>query len=77
MYSYILQVNFTDHTKIIMCPLMSAITYIDESKRFTTYWFSSIEKNGCSSPLYDKMRYACDKIAILIEQEREKSDNVA
>lgn len=55
---------------------MSAITYIDESKRFITYWFSSIEKNGCNSALYDKMRYAYDKIAILIEQEREKCDDM-
>ncbi|KAJ7381194.1 Serine/threonine-protein kinase plk1 [Desmophyllum pertusum] len=30
-----LQINFfKDHTKVIVCPLMGAVTYIDESKRF-------------------------------------------
>ncbi|KAK7583839.1 hypothetical protein V9T40_004802 [Parthenolecanium corni] len=43
-----LQMNFQDHTKIIMCPLMSAVTYIDEGKNFRTYRFSTIVQNGCS-----------------------------
>lgn len=61
------QINFTDHTKIIMCPLMAAITLIDETS-FRTFRFASIEKNGCSMVLFDKIRYACDKIAVLQEQ---------
>ncbi|XP_019876438.1 serine/threonine-protein kinase polo [Aethina tumida] len=63
------QMNFGDHTKIIMCPLMSAITYIDEDKSFRTFKFSSIEKNGCSMGLYEKMRYAYDKISVLIDSD--------
>lgn len=58
--------NFGDHTKIIMCPLMAAITYIDEDRSFRTFRFSSIEKNGCSHGLYEKMRYAFDKMTVLL-----------
>lgn len=48
---------------------MAAISYIDEGKSFRTFRFSTIEKNGCSIALYEKMRYAYDKISVLIEQE--------
>lgn len=61
--------NFGDHTKIMMCPLMAAISYIDEDKSFRTFRFSSIQKNGCSMGLYEKMRYAYDKLSVLMEQD--------
>ncbi|KAK5645786.1 hypothetical protein RI129_004250 [Pyrocoelia pectoralis] len=61
------QINFTDHTKIIMCPLMAAITLIDDTS-FRTFRFASIEKNGCSIALFDKIKYACEKITVLQEQ---------
>ncbi|CAH1175976.1 unnamed protein product [Phaedon cochleariae] len=61
------QMNFGDHTKIIMCPLMAAITYIDEDRSFRTFKFDNIENHGCSVGLYDKMRYAYDKITVLLE----------
>lgn len=64
--------NFGDHTKIILCPLMAAITYIDEDRSFRTFRFSTIEDNGCSVGLYDKMRYAYDKISVLLEDEHAK-----
>lgn len=67
-----IQMNFTDHTKIIMCPLMAAITYIDEDKSFNTFRFSTIEKNGCSKGLFEKVRYAYEKLNLLIAQT---SDN--
>ncbi|GJQ86458.1 polo [Trypoxylus dichotomus] len=63
------QMNFGDHTKIMMCPLMAAISYIDEDKSFRTFRFSSIQKNGCSMGLYEKMRYAYDKLGVLLEQD--------
>ncbi|KAI4464931.1 serine/threonine-protein kinase plk [Holotrichia oblita] len=63
------QMNFGDHTKIMMCPLMAAISYIDEDKSFRTFRFSSIQKNGCSMGLYEKMRYAYDKLGVLMEQD--------
>ncbi|XP_045470842.1 serine/threonine-protein kinase polo [Harmonia axyridis] len=61
------QMNFTDHTKIILCPLMAAVTYIDDDKSFRTFRFSSIEKNGCAVGLYEKMKYAYDKFSMLLE----------
>lgn len=56
------QVNFLDHTKIIMCPLMAAVTYIDAEKNFRTYRFQTIEERGCSSGLARNLRYALEKI---------------
>lgn len=53
-----------------MCPLMAAITYIDEEKSFRTFRFSSIEKNGCCMGLFEKMRYAHDKLTLLIEDNK-------
>src|SRR5205807_2453243 len=44
------QINFFhDHTKLILCPHMAAVTYINEQRDFRTYLFRSIEKHGCSS----------------------------
>ncbi|XP_072378705.1 serine/threonine-protein kinase polo [Diabrotica undecimpunctata] len=63
------QMNFGDHTKIIMCPLLAAITYIDEDRAFRTYKFESIEKCGCPIGLYEKMRYALEKITVLLESQ--------
>lgn len=61
-----LQINFLDHTKIIMCPLMAAVTYHDVDKNIRTYRFSSIEKSGCSPGLAQSLQYALEKIAKMI-----------
>lgn len=61
-----LQFNFADHTKIILCPLMAAITYIDDEKCFRTFRFTTIKENGCTEALYEKMKYAYDKINHLV-----------
>lgn len=54
-----LQINFfQDHTKIILCPLMQAATYIDEKKDFRTFKLSLIEKFGCSKELSSRLKYA-------------------
>ncbi|CAI4228775.1 unnamed protein product [Auanema sp. JU1783] len=53
-----LQINyFDDHTKIMICPLMGAVSYIDEHKNFHVYKLSHLERNGCSKPLLDKLKY--------------------
>ncbi len=61
-----LQINFfQDHTKIIICPLMSAMSYIDESKNFRTYKLSLIEKYGCSKDICNRLKYAktmCERL---------------
>ncbi|MBN3306884.1 PLK1 kinase, partial [Amia calva] len=53
------QINFfQDHTKIILCPLMAAVTYIDEKREFRTYKLSLIEEHGCCKELASRLRYA-------------------
>ncbi|KAL0267547.1 UNVERIFIED_CONTAM: hypothetical protein PYX00_009792 [Menopon gallinae] len=56
------QVNFSDHTKIILCPLMGAVTYVDEEKAFRTYRFSTIQEHGTCKPLMDALKYAHQKL---------------
>ncbi|XKL59972.1 hypothetical protein PGB90_000988 [Kerria lacca] len=68
-----LQMNFHDHTKIIMCPLMSAVTYIDEVKNFRTYRFATITKVGCSPGLLKCLEYACKKIESLIYERHDRN----
>ncbi|VDM54383.1 unnamed protein product [Angiostrongylus costaricensis] len=44
-----LQINFfEDHTKTIVCPLMGAVTYIDEQRNFRVYKLSHLESHGCT-----------------------------
>ncbi len=51
-FSFFSQINFfKDHTKIILCPHMAAVTYIDEDKRNRTFRFDLIEKFGCNQEL--------------------------
>ncbi|XP_041973714.1 serine/threonine-protein kinase polo [Aricia agestis] len=57
-----LQINFQDHTKIILCPLMQAVTYIDVDKNFRTFRFSTIEEHGCDKKLYTNLTYALEKL---------------
>ncbi|XP_037300750.1 serine/threonine-protein kinase polo isoform X2 [Manduca sexta] len=57
-----LQINFQDHTKIILCPLMQAVTYIDVDKNFRTFRFSTVEEHGCDKKLYTNLTYALEKL---------------
>lgn len=57
--NFLFQINFfQDHTKIILCPLMQAVTYIDEKRDFRIFKYSLIEKFGCSRELSSRLRYA-------------------
>ena len=39
------QINFfQDHTKVIVCPLMQAVSYIDEGRGFCTFKLTAIEQ---------------------------------
>ncbi|XP_071557610.1 serine/threonine-protein kinase polo [Temnothorax nylanderi] len=60
------QINFLDHAKIIMCPLMAAVTYIDHDKNFKTYRFQTIQENGCCKPLAVNLGYAHEKIRLML-----------
>ncbi|KAL6738730.1 hypothetical protein Aduo_012246 [Ancylostoma duodenale] len=53
-----LQINFfEDHTKTIVCPLMGAITYIDEQRNFRVYKLSHLQTYGCTTALMSRLRY--------------------
>jgi len=61
------QINFfQDHTKVILCPLMGAVTYIDDQRTVRTYRLPLIEKFGCSKELSSRLGYAramCERMA--------------
>ncbi|EDW36785.1 GL25881 [Drosophila persimilis] len=62
------QINFSDHMKLILCPRQSAITYIDREKNFRTYRFSTIAEKGVSKDVYPKIRYAQEKLGKMLEK---------
>lgn len=49
-----------------MCPLMAAVTYIDQEKNFKTYRFQTIQENGCSKGLYKNLTYAYEKLGLML-----------
>lgn len=64
-----IQVNFMDHTKVIVCPLMSAVTIIDDKKNFRTFRLNSLEayiSQPQFSRLADCLHYVLKKIPELI-----------
>ncbi|XP_071955644.1 serine/threonine-protein kinase PLK1-like [Antedon mediterranea] len=62
-----LQINFfQDHTKIILCPLMSALTYIDEKRNFRTMRMKQLEEVGCSKELFSHVKYARNMVERLM-----------
>merc|ERR1712110_803709 len=63
-----LQINFfKDHTKIILCPLMKAVTYIDDQREHRTYSFDLIQKHGCNIQLATRLQYAYEKIETMLQ----------
>ncbi|KAF2356292.1 POLO box domain [Trinorchestia longiramus] len=58
-----LQMNFfEDHTKVILCPLMGAVTYIDQQRNFRTFKLALIQEHGCSADLASRLKYARNMI---------------
>ncbi|VDN94884.1 unnamed protein product [Brugia pahangi] len=54
-----LQLNFfEDHTKLVICPLMGAATYIDSERNFRVLKLAALVKYGCPKALHDRLRYA-------------------
>eukprot|EP00063_Salmo_salar_P063194 XP_014038029.1 PREDICTED: serine/threonine-protein kinase PLK1-like [Salmo salar] len=61
------QINFfQDHTKLILCPLMGAVSFIDEKRDFRTYKTSLIQEFGCCKELASRMSYARLMVAKLL-----------
>lgn len=54
-----LQINFfVDHAKIILCPLMGAVTFIDPDRKFRTFRMSKLEEHGCVRHLSERVDFA-------------------
>jgi len=65
-----MQINFfKDHTKIILCPLLGAVTYIDETRKSRTFKFDLIEKHGCGTELGSRINYAFDKVDTMLNSK--------
>jgi len=66
------QINFFhDHTKLIMCPLMAAVTFIDDTRESSTYRLSLIgDAACCSKPLWSRLRYAHAMVRQMINTSR-------
>jgi len=65
-----MQINFfKDHTKIILCPLLGAVTYIDETRKNRTFRFDLLEKFGCSPELASRLNYAYDKVETMLNSK--------
>ena len=57
---------------MVVCPLMSAVSYIDENKAFRTFRLPLIQAHGCSSDLYSRLRYAktmCEKLIMKLDSK--------
>jgi polo-like kinase 1 len=59
--------NFRDHTKMILCPLLGALTTLGSTKAMRTYKLASMEK-GLSNEMYDRLKYALEKVNVIIER---------
>ena len=56
------QINFfQDHTKVIVCPLMQAVSYIDEGRGFCTFKLTAIEQvcSYCVRALTSDLYHVC------------------
>lgn len=61
------QVNyFKDHVKLILCPLMGAVTVINDRKQHRTFKLTSLAEYGCSSDLMQRLEYVSEKINFLL-----------
>ena len=64
------QINFfQDHTKLILCPHMGAVTYINEKRDFRTFRFNLIEKHGCTDAVATRLKFARDVTERLLAQK--------
>ncbi|VDD93751.1 unnamed protein product [Enterobius vermicularis] len=71
MSNGILQINFfQDHTKLIVCPLMGAVTYIDQQRRFRTFKFELIARFGCSKDVFCRLKYAKSMVEHLLSSSK-------
>ena len=57
---------------MMMCPLMQAVTFIDQNKRMLTYQFSNLEANGCPEKFLHRIKYAKTMIERLMTDSKKE-----
>lgn len=63
------QVNFIeDHTKLIICPLKQAVTFVDTARVFRTYKFSKPEQKGYLEELRPRLEIAKKMLERAVER---------
>ena len=73
-FFFFLQINFfKDHTKVILCPLMGAVTYIDEKRRSRTFRFDLIKEHGCSEEISTRLQYVLEKVETMLSSHNHKT----
>ncbi|EGT38539.1 hypothetical protein CAEBREN_29611 [Caenorhabditis brenneri] len=71
------QINFfNDHIKMMLCPLMQAVTFIDQNKLILTYKFSNLESNGCPEKFMHRINYAKTMIERLMAESTKEVEKV-
>jgi len=66
-----LQINFFhDHSKLIFCPLMQAVTYIDDAENASTYKFSLMRSSGCPNEVRSRLNYTKGVIEKMVEKTK-------
>jgi polo-like kinase 1 len=71
---FFFQINFfKDHTKIILCPLLGGVTYIDELRQARTYSLELIEKFGCNAELSSRLSYTLDKVETMMNASKSQT----
>jgi len=65
------QINFfQDHIKLILCPLMNAVTYVNANREFRTFKISLLGELGCTKEFMSRIRYASEVIDRLEVQKQ-------
>lgn len=66
------QCNFTqDHSKLVVCPLMGAVTFVDgNDQAFHTYKISSILTTGAPPEVIKRLKYAENYLGRMLEMVR-------
>ncbi|KAJ1362463.1 Serine/threonine-protein kinase plk1 [Parelaphostrongylus tenuis] len=73
-----LQINFfEDHTKTIVCPLMGAVTYIDELRNFRVFKLSHLENHGCTKALMTRLRYVKTMVERLMSSSNSRPGSLS
>ncbi|XP_059108402.1 serine/threonine-protein kinase PLK1-like [Peromyscus eremicus] len=69
-----MQINFfQDHTKLILCPMMAAVTCISKNQDFHTYCLSLLEEYGCCEELGRQLCYAHTMVDRLLSSKSTSS----